>query len=179
MAQEEFLSCIRHDVVALEKRLLAITEGRTDEKMTTRDKHGHWSMCETIHHMIQASEGYPAAIEKAIEKTRYQRPHIGAVELSTLGKLIIKHGGPGGNAPAPSHIVPKNDMTRDEVVGKWVEVHHRLSEVTKLAESIDIVKTEARSPIFKLISLRLADAFEILVMHSERHIQQLEERYPR
>ena len=179
MAQAEFLSCIRNDINVLEKRLLAITKGRSDQEMTTRDKFGHWSICETIHHIIQTSEGYPDAIEKAIEQTKHRHPHLGAVEHSFLGKIIIKHGGPGGNAPAPKHIVPNNQLSREEVVGKWSEIHQQLSKITQQAESINIVKTEVRSPLIKIVSLRLADAFEILVMHSERHIQQIEQRYPR
>lgn len=88
----------------------------------------------------------------------------------------MRASGPGGNAPAPKALYPGPGPYEFEVVDRWEANHRELIEIARLAVGKNISRTGMRNPFFHWIRMNLADAFEIIEQHGERHLGQVEER---
>jgi hypothetical protein len=98
------------------------------------------------------------------------------VRHSLIGKLIRRMAGPGGNAPAPRMLFPGDVTYSAEMLEKWLGQQEELIALLEQAQGLDISHIPVRNPFFSLIRMNLADSFEIMTAHTERHVGQMEER---
>ena len=61
---------------------------------------------------------------------------------------------------------------RPNVVGAFIDVQNELSRHLEQSRGLDLSKVKLSSPASRIIRLNLGDAYSVLVLHAERHIQQ-------
>jgi hypothetical protein len=154
-----------------EQRAVDAAQGLTDEQFN-QPVGGEWSVAKVFKHLCLASEPYLIAMEKAIAECK---PGSGEVKHSFLGKIVIHASGPSGNAPAPGFLNPPDYALSKEVIAEWSGHEGRFRKLCEMAKGKNL-SLKVRNPFIKFMRLSVADMFAIMVVHAERHVQQIEER---
>jgi hypothetical protein len=131
-----------------------------------------WSVGQIYDHLNIANGLYIEPLHHALEFGRSGNPEV---RHSFFGKLIIASAGPTGNAPVPKKLTPRNGPFDEQVFERFAADEQRLLELLKTADDVDLTRTPFRNPIMSFVRMNLADAFEIMVSHGERHIGQVEQ----
>ena len=132
-----------------------------------------WSPAQVLDHVVLANTPYLRAIPEAISRAPGGDSEI---RHSFFGKLIIKGAGPGGNAPVIPKLRPRETRIPMEIVDEWRGQQERIISLIDSAKGKDVARTPVRNPFFPIFRMNLADCFEILTVHTEGHMLQIEER---
>ena len=139
-----------------------------------RPPDGGWSIAQVMEHLILTEESYLDALARAMAN-QPASPSTETWEPSFIGGFLIrsqkpeskqKMKSPRGWRPAPE--------ARADVVEEYIKVRQRLIEVMRRADGYDLRRTKLSSPAAKFIRLNLGDAFMTLVVHTQRHLRQIE-----
>lgn len=174
MNSDAFLDHCRDRAQDQINRARVIFESIDDAGINYVPKGNLWTVGQVFMHMVMANTPYLATIEAQLDRAPKNGP--GEVTHTMIAKMIIKHGGPEGNVPAPKSMIPPDPPTPRERIDLWFAQMTLFLEFIDRAKGIDLSHIKARNPFFKLANMNLADYFEILVQHTERHVRQIEER---
>lgn len=155
------------------ERIQAISKDLNDQQLNWKPDPKRWSIGQTFDHMLIAANPYLPEIKLALA-TAQRAPADPEVEHSWFGKFVIRAAGPKGNAPVPKSMVPGSGVYRHEIVDRWLARHQEIIDLARHARGIDLVTVSIRNPVVKMFKLNLADVFEILAAHAERHVGQIE-----
>ena len=98
------------------------------------------------------------------------------MKFSFVGKMIIKGAGPDGNVPVMKVMVPSPGPYELSLVDDWVKQHEEILSLLRKANGFDPSAARISNPFIPILKMNLADAFEIIAVHGERHVGQIEER---
>ena len=126
-----------------------------------------------LDHIVLANAPYLKAIPEAIARAPVGDSDI---RYSFFGKFIIKGAGPGGNAPVIKKLRPRDSGISLQIVDDWRNQQTRILELIESARGKDLARTSVRNPFFPIFRMNLADCFEILTVHTEGHMLQIEQR---
>jgi len=73
----------------------------------------------------------------------------------------------------PKKITPLT-FNPETILQEFLDTQDHLAKVIASADGLNLEKARMRSPMNALFHLNLADAFEVLVAHAERHLNQAE-----
>lgn len=140
--------------------------------MTTRPPGGGWSVAEIFEHLCVATTSYDRPVERAIAKSR-ARSGTPRVHRSTLGGgFLIRALRPGTrNVPTLGPYVPL--AARERVVEAFLGTLDNVERKMHEADGLDL-RVMLTSPVMPLLRLNLGEAFEVAVVHAERHLGQAE-----
>lgn len=132
-----------------------------------------WNLGQIFAHMMLANSHYEPAIKTAIDQA--SRAKIGdSIQHTFFGRFIIRGAGPDGNAPVPKSLRPKAGPYDATICEKWAAQTQRLLDLARSAHSVDLCTAKVKNPFIPFLRLNLADCFQILAEHTERHIRQIE-----
>ncbi|MEQ1936107.1 MAG: DinB family protein [Fimbriimonadaceae bacterium] len=174
MDSSDFLDQIRNSTQDQINRMRLVMDSVSDEVFNRVPAGGEWTPGQVTDHLIIANTPYLAAMTKAIEAAPHNGPS--PVTHTFFGKLIISAAGPTGNAPAPKSMIPPPPPTRRERADLWFEQMDILLGLIERSKDLDISKIKIKNPFVPLIRMNLADFFKITTEHTERHVQQIEQR---
>lgn len=162
---------------ALRARLTNATCDLDDAALNRRPDPQTWSPAQVVEHLVLTNRPYLQTIETALKQSE-KRAGNPAVRYSFFGKLIAKAAGPGGNAPAPKALHPRTTPISREILEEWRQQQARLLSLLDFAAGIDLSGVSIHNPFVRLIRMNIADCFELLTAHTERHVEQIEARVP-
>ena len=169
----EFLTGVERRLEEQIERGKAVGAKLDAAKLNWTPDAGRWTIAQIFGHMMLANGGYLPSMKAAIQGA--PRAKVGdSVQHTWLGKFIIKGAGPDGNAPAPKSLHPKPGPYDLSIVDKWAAQTQSLLDLSRSAHGIDLCSMKIKSPFIPFLSANLADCFEILAEHTERHIRQIE-----
>lgn len=173
--QDACLESVRPRLMALEPRARAVTAGLTPEQLRMPPSAGAWGVNECLEHLCRTHDLYlgrklPAVITAARQRPAPRRPFA----PSLVGRLMLSvlREGNRSKLPAPGRLRVR-DTVREHVLEAFVASVQLLASQMREADGHDL-RASFRSPVFSLVSLRLGDAFPILVEHAHRHLAQAE-----
>lgn len=133
-----------------------------------------WSVGQCIDHLIKSNEAFDPQFEELISGNRKQSFWENYSPLTGFfGNFLLKAlKNDAKKTKAPSKaIIPPSEVPVD-IIERFVAHQNDFIEKLKSIEGIDLEKTIVTSPFLKLMTYRLGTAFEIAVVHEERHIRQ-------
>ncbi|MCO5250438.1 MAG: DinB family protein [Candidatus Kapabacteria bacterium] len=137
-----------------------------------------WSIAQNIDHLIVINSSYFPLIS-AIRKGSYQLPFVAKFGfiVNFFGKTILKAVQPDRRRKMKTFTIwePTKSEIEDDILARF-ETHQ--SELKKIIEeSTDLINRGAviSSPANKLIVYKLNTAFDIIVTHERRHLEQAKE----
>lgn len=150
----------------------------TTEQLNWKPDAKTWSIAQNIEHLIIINQTYFAILSK-LKSGNYNLPFIARFNfmVTLLGKLILNSVNPDRKKkiktfsiwePSQSHI---NSDILEEFVRHQNELKHHIEN------SADLIKKETviSSPANKNIVYKLKTAFDIIVTHEQRHLEQAKE----
>ncbi|ELR70496.1 hypothetical protein C900_03655 [Fulvivirga imtechensis AK7] len=135
-----------------------------------------WSIAQNIQHLIITNESYFPILKK-LQSNEYKSPWIGKLGFLTdfFGNLVLKGVQPDRSKRMKTFNIwePQKSNLSDDILRKF-EVHQ--DELKKLITSSGpFLKTSISSPASKVIVYKLSTAFDIIVNHEKRHLNQAKE----
>lgn len=136
---------------------------------------GAWSILECLEHLNRYSRYYIARLAKTLTQ-----PGISAtakeaeVGYSWLGGKFIRMMAPGNTKKAKTldRMNPSGSHLDREVLAEFAQYQYQLLELLTKAQRADLNRKAVPIEFFKLLKMRLGEAFEFVVLHEQRHVQQ-------
>jgi len=155
--------------------------GMLDNRQLNRRPDDHtWSIAQIIDHVIRVNESYYPVFTSVRDGT-YKRPLAGRSKLivSFFGKLILKsvNADRKKKMRAPKIWEPSIHPVDGNIL-EWFAKHQSgLKEMIENTRDLQGEGLIVSSPVNKNVVYSLETAFEIIVTHEERHLNQAREVY--
>lgn len=137
-----------------------------------------WSIAQNIDHLIKVNESYYPVI-KNIKENNYTLPwtsHVGFL-VSFFGKMILNSIQPDRKRKMKTFKIwePITSNFDRSILTNFEKHHSQLKEMIK--NSLELIKEKKiiSSPANKYIVYRLDTAFDIIIAHEKRHLEQSKE----
>lgn len=160
---------VRASIAAIEK----IRSELAYLQLGWRPPTGGWSIAQVFEHLIIADTSYlPTLRNLATHGRRGDTPW----RPTLAGKWLLKSLQPTSEkkVPAPRIYRPAAEP-RANVVEEYLKLRVQEIEIIEQAKisGADLVRNRMSSPVLSLIRVNLGDAFMLLVVHTQRHLQQI------
>ena len=139
-----------------------------------RPPEGGWSIAQVLEHLIITDQSYVDALSEILPRakpsaTSYEwRPSLigGFLTRSQMPDSKTKMTTPPRWRPGPE--------ARANVLESYIQVREQLIGLVQSADGKDLRRTKLGSPAAKWTRMNVGDAFMTLVVHTQRHIRQIE-----
>ena len=150
--------------------------GRCEEQaFYQRPASAAWSAAQIVEHMVIVNRIYLQEIQGGMERVKKVTGDA-PLRHTLFGRLLIRASGPNGNAPSPKVFIPSSNPIWQEVFAEWREQQTHLLVLLEQATRADLSGTYVKNPVVRVLRMNLADCFEIMTAHAERHVGQIQER---
>lgn len=136
-----------------------------------------WSIAQCFAHLIASNRGYLPIIESVRSGTKKTRFVERLPVLPGLAaKLLIKSLDPASTRriKAPKNFEPAQSDISASVIDDFVAQQNTVIEGMKSTSHLDLERIVITSPAVSvpLVTYSLMDAYRIIVVHEQRHLQQ-------
>ena len=176
MSDREFrdshLAALSARIAAVRSRTLRLVSWESAESLARRPADGGWSAAEIFEHLCVANVSYDLPVERAIEVAR-ARPGVPRRFRSTLGGAFLIGALTPGSRAAPTLKPYQPGEPRKRVVEAFLSSMDAIEARMHEADGLDL-RVMLTSPVMPLLRMNLGEAFEVAVVHAERHLGQIE-----
>jgi len=145
------------------------------QQLNWRPSPESWSIAQCLEHLVISHSAYFPVLKKATEGVyrvsfweRYS-PFSGICGRLLKDQLREQ---PKKKLIAPKVIRPTTSEIKEEIIERYQQSLDRFLQYISDCRNIDIDKTIITSPAIRIVTYRLRDAFQFLVQHEHRHINQ-------
>lgn len=137
-----------------------------------------WSIAQNIDHLIVINESYYPVI-KSVREGTYKLPLIGKMGfmVNSMGKMILNAVEPTRRKKIKTFSIwePSKSNIGPDILNRFEKHQEELKKI--IASSKDLVEKGVviSSPANKNIVYKLGTAFEIIISHEQRHLEQAKE----
>lgn len=137
-----------------------------------------WSVGQVLDHVIRTNESFYPVVER-IRRDGYRPPLLGRLPLvpRLMGSLVLRAVQPDADMKVKTRPVwePTRSAVPSDIVDRFVR--HQSELAGFVGESADLVDrgVVVTSPASRFLVYGLGTAFDILVAHERRHLNQAEE----
>lgn len=150
----------------------------SETEINWRPNAEQWSVAQNIHHLIVVNETYYPTLQK-LRNNSYDLPWLGRIEFLTkfFGKTVLAAVQPDRRKKMKTFPLWEPSVSNfDSDILLRFQKHQ--DELKQLFESSnDLIEKNAviSSPANKMIVYKLETAFDIMVAHEKRHLEQAKE----
>ena len=136
-----------------------------------------WSIGQCFDHLVAANRAYLPIFEQVVNGKRQGRRWENVPLLPKIfGKLLIKYLSPQSTPKlkAPEILKPGATSVDEDIIRRFIEQQQQVMLIMKRSERFDLARIRITSPAARFVVYSLVDAYEIIVVHEQRHFQQAE-----
>ena len=152
-----------------------LVTGLNEEQLNWRPGAEKWSIAQCLDHLAVSSSKFDQYFETALGRGRSKWPVSSppAYQPTRMGAWLIRQLEPvtGRNLPAPKVFRPSSSDIQG-ALQKFLDQQETFLNFVRSADGVDFNKTRLRSPVTPFMRYSLADAFDITVVHTRRHLGQ-------
>ncbi len=145
----------------------------TKEQSNQPMPNGDWSVARVLKHMILANAKYLEILPPLVEAANAGSPDV---KHTWFGKALIKIAGPNGNVSPPAQMVPEDVVYEKLIHDEWVVQQNTAIELMQRAVGKNTNLLRFKNPFVRLFTMNASDAFAIMTTHTDRHVQQIQQR---
>jgi hypothetical protein len=132
---------------------------------------GGWSIAQVFEHLCISDASY---LDKLHELATHGKRGDTPWRPTLAGRLLINLLRPTSERKVPApRIYRPAAQPRAHVVEEYLKMREVTLAIIDRARSADLVRNRLSSPVFSLIRMNLGDAIMVLVVHTQRHLQQI------
>lgn len=139
-----------------------------------------WSIAQNMDHLIVINGTYYSVID-SVRKGNYKLPWFGKVGflVNFFGKFLLKFVQPDRKRKIKTFTIwePKKSNIDGAIVSEFEKQQSRLKEFIQRCEDLLDARIVIFSPANRNIVYTLETAFDIIVTHERRHLEQAREVY--
>jgi hypothetical protein len=168
----------RTDIDQITNDFIAEFGNLSPEELNWKPSPHVWSVAQNIHHLITINETYYPVI-KSIRDNTYVIPWIGRIGFMVrfMGRVILNSVQPDRRKKMKTFPLwqPSSSEFGKDIFEQFRKHQDALKKL--IADSQDLLSKETiiSSPANKNIVYKLETAFEIIVTHEKRHLEQARE----
>ena len=148
------------------------------EELNWRPSQDTWSIAQNIDHLMAINQTYFPALNE-LRSGSYKLPFLAksGFIVSFLGKMILNGVSPDRKKKMKTFPIwePAQDPIANGILERFSEHQHQLKR--EIEASADLIERKAiiSSPANRNIVYRLETAFDIIITHERRHLEQSKE----
>ena len=133
-----------------------------------------WSVAQCFDHLLTSHEGYLPIVDSVLAGKKRTLWESMPLIPGLIGKLMIKSLDPANTRKmkAPQRFQPAQSDIKASVINDFAEQQGKIVEKMKATEHLDLENIVITSPVTAVVTYSLMDAYRIIVVHAQRHIQQ-------
>lgn len=170
------------DLYRLEKKAREVTSDvhehfghLSNEQLNWKPNPKNWSIAQCIEHLIAANRNYFQIFEEILLGEKKKRMLERVSFLSNFwGKLLIGYSNPESEKKlkAPKIFLPQTSKIDSNIIPHFTDNQGRLIGFMQATSYLDMRRTYITSPATRFVTYSLHDAYEIILLHERRHLQQ-------
>ena len=145
------------------------------EQVNWKPSEAEWSIGQCFDHLIISNRPYLTIIEEIRAGKRRQRAweHVPLLPRF-FGKLLIKTLRPdsGRKVKARPAFYPSTSQIATGIITSFIEQQERLLHLMEATRGLHLDAITIMSPVVRLITYSLMDAYRIVVVHEQNHFVQ-------
>lgn len=160
-------------------RVNSLVENVEGVALNTPEAPGKWHMLQCIEHMSRATEVY---VHNVADK-------LGSGSLPSAsqeykghwkGRMFVKMNAPKEGDVIPMKLKtfksmePPHELDPQIVIDRFHRVHEALIAVVNKSRSVNIDRVKIATALGPMVKLRVGDAYQFILAHTQRHLVQLE-----
>jgi len=174
-ARQPALAEWRAELLRQSERARTIAAGLTPAQIVQPPAAGKWSVAHCLEHLATTIGSFCPYLESAIARGEGSPPPAPPpYRPGRFARWFIRMAGPGGRpVPAPKVYRPPVEPS-PRAAELFAEAQSALLALLRRADAIDLNRWKLRSPATPLLRFRVGEAFELLIRHNDRHLDQAE-----
>jgi hypothetical protein len=174
MNQEDLRNRLLIEHEAVTRDALTVAYGLSDEQLAW-SRPDSWSIGQLFEHLVLYSDSYFSKMRGRIFDPH--APHRQAEaqvewEPSLMGWMMVKRLRSPRSMPAARALTP-GQAQRLEIVNGFIQRQATLTYLLRASAALHWNRELVVSPINPLIRMNVGDAFQVLIVHAQRHIGQM------
>ena len=147
-----------------------------DKQLNWKPSSDQWSIAECLEHLSVSMAAFKPFVSEALKHGRKRFPLATAPPYrpTWMGGWLIRHVSP--DAPkklkAPKIFRPAGMSSISRPLDRFLSEQEDFVRFVRQSAGVDYNKVRLRSPVTPLVRYSLADAFVVIVVHAQRHLQQ-------
>ena len=150
----------------------------TEEQLNQKPNESGWSIAQNMEHLIRVNESYFPIIE-SIHDGNYKIPFTGKVGfmVTFFGNMILKSVQPDRKKKTKTFPIwePDSNKIITHILSRFYTHQSELKQIIMNSRNLLEKGAVISSPANKYIVYKLETAFDIIVAHEERHLEQSKE----
>ena len=147
----------------------------TAQQLNWKPNQQQWSIGQCFDHLVTANKSYFPMFDKII-KGRKKNTVWQSMPLlpSFFGKMLIRFLDPASTRKlkAPKRFRPSSSNIDGNIISAFVDQQNQLTTLMKESEGLNLQRIKISSPVSRIITYSLLDAYTIIVVHEKRHFLQ-------
>lgn len=146
----------------------------SEAQLTHRIQADKWHVLECVQHLNKYAQFYIPILEKATQTAKPAQVHI--VKQGWLGGKFIKMMSPKNTKPQKTlkHMNTMGNEVSTEEVDKFIDWQSRLIKLITQLDGKNLNQQKIPVEFMRLIKLKIGDALQFVIVHQQRHIEQVE-----
>jgi hypothetical protein len=147
----------------------------TPSQLAWNPPEGGWSVAQVLEHLVTVADSYYAVVRPLVYAPTAPAAELGRNpwDPTWMGWLLVAALRSKRRMPAPA-IWRVGSEARAGVLPAFLDRHQVLVQLLRASAALDWKRVRLRSPASRLLRLNLGDAFSALVVHAQRHAQQMD-----
>lgn len=152
----------------------ATMAGLTPAQVEWKPGPAAWSIGQCLEHLVVTHELYEPKIPALMEQARAggRPPVFDQWGTTWFGRLLARSVTPGSRRVRTSAVFSPAPHPRPAVLEALLGKFDDLERWIRNADGLDLSRIKVSSPVSRLLRYNLGEAFHIVVVHAERHLQQ-------
>jgi hypothetical protein len=151
----------------------ALTNPLSDEQFGWRPSPDSWSIAECLDHLNATARVYLPALDEGISDAIRRGVYSeGPFKYNWLGRLTVRFSGLRVRMKAPDEVLPGTGRTRNEILNAFRAYQVQYIDRLRQANGVDLARARVRIPVNGWLRIPLGSGFELMIVHSRRHLAQ-------
>jgi DinB superfamily len=150
----------------------------TPDQLNWKPNARQWSIAQCIHHLIVVNESYFPILDQ-VRNQAYYSPRYGKIGFITrfFGKIVLDAVEPSRRKKMKTFTIwePAISLVRSDILDQFEKHQHELKHLITSSEDLIEKGTVISSPANRMVVYKLETAFDIMIAHEKRHLEQAKE----
>ena len=169
------LTAVVEEASRLGVEVTRVFGGLSGEPLNWKPAEGEWSVGQCFDHLVISNRPFAPLVEEILagrhRPTLWERV---PVLPGLFGKLLIDSLRPdsGRKIKARPAFLPSRSHIAAEIIAVFGQEQERLLRLMEASRRLDLERIIVTSPVLRVITYSLMDAYRIIVAHEQNHIAQ-------
>jgi len=151
----------------------ALTNPLSDEQFVWRPSSDSWSIAECLDHLNATARVYLPALDEGISDAIRRGVYSeGPFKYNWLGRFSVRFSDMRVRLKAPDEVLPGTGRTRSEILNAFRAYQVQYIDRLRQANGVDLARARVRMPVNGWLRIPLGSGFELMAVHSRRHLAQ-------